>query len=120
MNEPDTSTDHEYDNKNQTFLFIHCMFKNIENHGLKESAIKCGEQFFVDNDDVFNAVFVCGHSPDGDAALKNMAAKQLKLKDPLEHVPWIVINGRQSQEAETDLTKVICDNHRVSKYFIIF
>ena len=94
------------------------MFKNIENHELQESAVKCGEQFFVDNDDVFNAVFVCAHSPDGDAALKNMAAKQLKLKDPLEHVPWIVINGRQSQEAETDLTKVICDNHRVSKYFI--
>ena len=100
---------HQYDGKNQTLLFIYCMFKNVDNHQITDVAEKCALQNFLE-DVWISDILMCARGDEGNQIMREMGAKTLNLKDPLEHSPWIVINGDRNAIAQSDLQKVICDN----------
>ncbi len=105
----DDEFSHQYDGKNQTLLFIYCMFKNVDNHQITDVAEKCARENFVD-DVWISDILLCAKSDEGNDIMREMGAKTMNLKDPLEHSPWIVINGERNAIAQSDLQKVICDN----------
>jgi hypothetical protein len=105
----DNEFSHQYDGKNQTLLFIYCMFKNVDNHQITDVAEKCANENFLE-DVWISDILLCAKGDEGNQIMREMGAKTLNLKDPLEHSPWIVINGERNPFARSDLQKVICDN----------
>ena len=84
------------------------MFKNVDNNDINEVAEKCANQHFLE-DVWFNDIKTCA-LVNGTQILQEMAAKTMSLPQPLEHSPWIIINGQRSALAQTQLQKVVCDN----------
>jgi hypothetical protein len=105
----DNEFSHQYDGKNQTLLFIYCMFKNVDNLQITDVAEKCANQNFLE-DVWISDILLCAKGDEGNDIIRQMGAKTMNLKDTLEHSPWIVVNGERNPIAQNDLQKVICDN----------
>jgi len=85
------------------------MYKNVDNEQITNVAEKCANQWFLD--DVFiSDILLCATEDEGDQIMRQMGARTLNLAQPLEHSPWVVINGQRSALAQTNLQKVVCDH----------
>ncbi len=111
----DNDFSHQYDGKNQTLLFIYCMFKNVDNQQITDVAQKCALQNFL-GDVWISEILLCAKGDEGNDIMRKMGAKTINLKDPLEHSPWIVVNGERNPIAQNDLQKVICDKLLVNSF----
>jgi hypothetical protein len=109
----------QYDGKNQTLLFIYCMFKNVDNNQITDVAEKCARQNFL-GDVWIEEILLCAKGDEGNQIMRQMGAKTMNLPDPLEHSPWIVINGDRNSIAQSDLQKVICDKLLVNSFIFNF
>ncbi len=98
-------------------MFIYCMYKNVDNNPITDVAEKCANQWFLEDVWIWD-ILTCAEGPEGDQIMREMGAKTLNLKDPLEHTPWVVINGQRSAVAQNNLQQVICDNILVKLSFI--
>ncbi len=105
----------QYDGKNQTLLFIYCMFKNVDNHQITDVAEKCARENFVD-DVWISDILLCAKGDEGNDIMREMGGKTMNLKDPLQYSPWIVVNGDRNAIAQNDLQKVICDKLLVNSF----
>ena len=108
---------YQYDGKNQTLLFIYCMFKNVNNNLITDVAEKCANDNFI-GDIWINDILMCAEGEEGNEIMREMGGKTLNLRDPLEHSPWIVINGQRSAIAQSDLQTMICNNLLVTHCFL--
>jgi len=109
LNPTEDENNDQFDSKNQTIMFIWCMYKNVDNEQITNVAEKCGNQWFLD--DVFiSDILLCAKGDEGDQIMRQMGARTLNLAQPLEHTPWVVINGQRSAIAQTNLQKIVCNN----------
>ena len=99
----------QVDGKNQTLSFIYCMFKNVDNEDIREVAEKCANTHFLEDVWIWD-ILMCAETEEGTELMRQMQEKTIDLIQPLEHSPWIIINGRRSGLAQTQLQEVICDN----------
>jgi hypothetical protein len=63
-------------------------------------------------------ILLCAKGDEGNEIMREMGAKTMNLKDPLEYSPWIIVNGQRNSIAQNDLQKVICDNLLVINFSI--
>ena len=109
---------YQYDGKNQTLMFIYCMFKNVDNNQITDVAEKCANEYFIRNIWI-NDILMCAEGEEGNEIMREMGGKTLNLRDPFEHSPWIVINGQRSSIAQSELQTIICNNLLVN-FFLSF
>lgn len=82
------------------------MFKNINNELDGFKLIEdCANADFILADEITQ----CVKGTDGQKYLEEMRTLTLQLHEPMEHAPWILINGQRSSLAQSDLKKAICD-----------
>lgn len=96
----------QWDGKNQTLLYIHCMFKNVKNNDIGTLSEECANKNIILAEDIRK----CATSQEGVDALNEMKQKTLNLNmvEEMDVAPWVVINGKRVAAAQTDLRKAIC------------
>ncbi len=95
------------------------MFKNVDNLQITDVAEKCANQNFLE-DVWISDILLCAKGDEGNVIMRQMGAKTMNLKDPIEHSPWIVVNGERNPFAKNDLQKVICDKLLVNSFIFNF
>ena len=91
------------------------MFKNVGNQDINDMAEQCSNQHFLEDVWIWD-IKACVETDN--QIMQEMAQKTLSLPQPLEHSPWIVVNGQRSALAQTQLQQIICDNILVILLFI--
>jgi len=118
LNPFDNENNDQFDSKNQTIMLIWCMYKNVDNEQITNVAAKCGNQWFV-GDVWISEILICAKGDEGNQIIREMGARTLNLAQPLEHTPWVVINGQRSAIAQTNLQKAVCDHILVIHSFYL-
>jgi len=90
-----------YPDTNTHLTFINCMESASDP---VSGAQGCATQQGLD----WNAINTCVNGDEGNALEHNMAVRTENLSPPHQYVPWVVINGQYSQQAESSLLKVVC------------
>jgi len=95
-----------YFTKTQSLDMAACMAKlwfktDYANQAGQECASKLGRNW--------NELKECLNGPRGKTLLKQIADQTV----PHTGVPWILINGQRSIEAQKNLLKVVCDTYQV-------
>ncbi len=88
------------------------MFKNVNNENDGHKLVhQCSNEDFILPDEVLE----CAQLGDGMTYLKEMRDLTLALTsdtaahpEPMEHAPWILVNGVRSAEAQSDLKEAVC------------
>jgi hypothetical protein len=112
MKDVDGVENHQFDGKNQTLQFVHCMFKREGPVAITDTGNDCANDFLLF--DAWSDIIDCAENGEADQILLDYEYKTESLQDALEHVPWVVINGRRSALAEKDLQKTICEQIKVN------
>ena len=93
------------------------MFKREGPVAITETGNQCANDFFIF--DAWEDIDGCAISEEADQILFDFELKTESLQDTLEHVPWVIINGRRSALAETNLQKAICDQIKVNLVWLM-
>ena len=108
----ETCAIHYYPNTTTQFSFIHCI--EMSSSYPRESGPDCAAKFSLD----YTKIKSCADGPLGNSLEHEMALKTNALRPRHEYVPWVTLNGVHTkgiqEEAENNLTKLICDAYTAS------
>lgn len=108
MNLYETCALHLLSHPRQFMPFINC----VEEQPTPQNAEKCAENLQID----WNPIANCYNSSEGNFLQHQMAMATDALKPKHQYVPWIVVNGKHTEEmqtdAQTDLIDFICTTYQ--------